>query len=355
MSERDGMSTNGNDKTAIALITGGTGSFGRTMLGHLLERGYSTVRIFSRDEEKQHLMRSEFKDERVEFHIGDVRDRDSVMNATRGVRHVFHAAALKQVPSCEFFPLEAFKTNVLGSENVLDASISNGVEKVVLLSTDKAVLPINALGFSKAMMEKLVFAKARQYRGCNTICSVVRYGNVTGSRGSVIPHFLTQLQAGNPLTVTNPDMTRFMLPLPHTVQLVDHALAHSRPGDLFVRKAPATTVGTIADAMIEIFSSKAGIKIIGERHGEKLFETLATAAELHRSEDMGTHIRIPVDERDMNYELYYEKGHVGELSGEDYHSHNTERLDLAATRALLMSLPIIKSALAAVRDPDRAD
>lgn len=328
-----------------ALITGGTGSFGQTMLKHLLEEGYETVRVFSRDEEKQHTLRTTLNDKRVEFFIGDIRNKDRLASAMKGVDHVFHAAALKQVPSCEFFPMEAVMTNITGSENVMNAALDNGVAKVVLLSTDKAVFPINAMGMSKAMMEKLVAAHARLEPASATTFSVVRYGNVMGSRGSVIPLFIARMLAGQPLTVTNPEMTRFLLPLPQTVQLVDHAFRHGRSGDIFVRKAPASTVGTLAEAMLDLFHSKVGIKVIGDRHGEKLYETLATASELHRSEDMGDYLRIPVDTRDLNYELYFNKGDVDELSSEDYHSHNTTRLDHAQTKELLLSLPIIREGM----------
>ena len=331
-----------------ALITGGTGSFGKTMLRYLLDRGYKNVRVFSRDEDKQHSLRIELNDPRVEFHIGDIRDRDRLKTAMNGVEHVFHAAALKQVPSCEFFPMEAVRTNIIGSENVMEAAIARGVKKVVLLSTDKAVFPVNAMGMSKAMMEKLVAAKARLEPNCGTIFSLVRYGNVTGSRGSVIPLFIDQCCEGKALTVTDPEMTRFLLPLPQTVELVEHAFKHAEQGDLFVRKAPAATVGTIAEAMLELFESRKGIKVIGERHGEKLYETLASAAELYRSEDMGDYIRIPVDTRDLNYEKFHERGELHQNTLDDYHSHNTERLDLEGTRNLLLSLPIIRNALNAV-------
>lgn len=315
------------------------------MLAHLLDQGYEKVRIFSRDEEKQHTLRTQLNDSRVEFYIGDVRDRDRVSAAMIGINHVFHAAALKQVPSCEFFPMEAVQTNIIGSENVMEAAIGRGVEKVVLLSTDKAVFPINAMGMSKAMMEKLVAAKARLQPDCETVFSIVRYGNVTGSRGSVIPLFIDKIMNRQPLTVTDPEMTRFLLPLPQTVELVQHAFGHANQGDIFVRKAPAATIGDIASAMLEIFESDVGIKIIGERHGEKLYETLASAAEVRRAEDMGDYIRIPVDTRDLNYELYYNQGNAEETSVEDYHSHNTVQLDLTKTRELLLSLPIIQDGL----------
>jgi UDP-N-acetylglucosamine 4,6-dehydratase len=331
--------------TKTALITGGTGSFGKTMLQHLLEQGYETVRIYSRDEEKQHELRTKLNDRRVQFYIGDIRDRSRLEIAMAGIDRVFHAAALKQVPSCEFFPMEAIRTNVIGSENVIEAAAAKKVKSVVLLSTDKAVFPINAMGMTKALMEKLVAAKARLDPDCETVFSVVRYGNVTGSRGSVIPLFIAKIMDGLPLTITNPDMTRFLLPLPQTVKLVEHAFAHARQGDTFIRKAPAATVQDIADAMLDLFNSKVGTKIIGERHGEKLYETLATSAEIQRSEDMGDYIRIPVDTRDLNYELYFDKGHAGEAPSNDYHSHNTEQLDFAATRKLLIGLPIVTDAM----------
>ena len=331
------------------LITGGTGSFGKTMLLRLLEQGCQHVRVYSRDEEKQHTLRTQLHDDRVEFYIGDIRDRDRMSAAMIGVGHVFHAAALKQVPSCEFFPAEAVRTNILGSENVMDAAIERGVKKVVMLSTDKAVFPINAMGMSKALMEKLVAARARLMPDSSTVFSIVRYGNVTGSRGSVIPLFIDKILAGKPLPITNPEMTRFLLPLPNTVQLVEHAMAHANQGDTFIRKAPATKIGTLAQAMLELFDSKVGTAMIGERHGEKLYETLAPAAEIRRSEDMGEYLRIPIDTRNLNYEVYFEKGEPTEPEIEDYHSHNTEQLDLAGTKELLMSLPIIHEGLRQAR------
>jgi UDP-N-acetylglucosamine 4,6-dehydratase/5-epimerase len=328
-----------------ALITGGTGSFGKTMLLHLLERDYDKIRVFSRDEEKQHALRTQLADERVEYYIGDIRDRDRITRALRGIDHVFHAAALKQVPSCEFFPMEAMKTNVIGSENVIEGAVEAGVSKCVLLSTDKAVFPINAMGMSKALMEKLVSAKARLFPDCPTTFSVVRYGNVMGSRGSVIPLFIDLLLDGKPLTVTDPKMTRFLLPLPFTVALVDYAFEHGTQGDIFVRKAPAASMEVLAQAMIELFKSKEGVKIIGERHGEKLYETLASAAEILRSVDMGDYIRIPVDTRSINYSLYFNKGHEASSTVDDYHSHNTEQLDVEATKKLLLTLPLIQDGL----------
>lgn len=329
-----------------ALITGGTGSFGKTMLLHLLSLGYDKVRVLSRDEEKQHTLRTQIEDERVDFYIGDIRDLSQVTQAMRGINYVFHAAALKQVPSCEFFPIEAVRTNVIGSENVMAAAIAAGVSKCVMLSTDKAVFPVNAMGMSKALMEKLVGSRVRLDPDCKTIFSVVRYGNVMGSRGSVIPLFIDQIQNGKALTVTEPSMTRFLLPLPQTVALVEHAFEHARPGDLFVRKAPATEIGTLAQAMLELFESDVGTKVIGERHGEKLYETLASAAEMLRSEDMGDYIRIPLDTRTINYSLYFNVGHEASVAVEDYHSHNTEQLDLAQTKQLLLTLPIVRDAMA---------
>ena len=328
-----------------ALITGGTGSFGQTMLNRLREQGYSKIRVYSRDEDKQHSLRTKLADDRVEFYIGDIRNRERLAVAMLGIDHVFHAAALKQVPSCEFFPYEAVQTNIIGSENVMEAAISNGVEKVVMLSTDKAVFPINAMGMSKAIMEKLVAAKARLDPDCKTIFSIVRYGNVTGSRGSVIPLFIDKIMAGQPLTITDAAMTRFLLPLPQTIQLVEHAFEHAKQGDLFVRRAPAASVGDLAQAMLEIFDSDVGTKIIGERHGEKLYETLASASEIRRSEDMGDYIRIPVDARNLNYEVYYNQGADDEREVEDYHSHNTHQLDVEGVKTLLLSLPIITQAL----------
>ena len=315
------------------------------MLRYLLDTGYDKVRVFSRDEDKQHTLRTRLADPRVDFYVGDIRERDQLDRAMRGVEHVFHAAALKQVPSCEFFPMEAVRTNVLGSENVMEAAIAAGVSKCVVLSTDKAVFPINAMGMTKALMEKLVAAKARLITDSATTISIVRYGNVLGSRGSVIPLFIDLLLQNRPLTVTDPEMTRFLLPLPQTVALVQHAFEHGRPGDLFIRKAPAAKIGTMAQAMVELFESSVSIKIIGERHGEKLYETLASAAEIRRSEDMGEYLRIPVDARDLNYSQFFDAGQKSDRPIEDYHSHNTEQLDLKQTKELLASLPIVQDGL----------
>jgi len=330
---------------ATVLVTGGTGSFGSTMVRRLLDTGVREVRIFSRDELKQDEMRRAIGDSRVRFYIGDVRDYDSVHRATRGVDLVFHAAALKQVPSCEFFPLEAVRTNVLGSANVIEASNANGVDTVICLGTDKAVYPVNAMGMSKAMMEKTAQAFSRNNPTANTIVSTVRYGNVMCSRGSVIPLFVEQVKAGSPLTVTDPHMTRFLMSLDEAVQLVEYAFEHARPGDLFVRKAPASTVRDLALAVAEILGVEAKIDVIGTRHGEKLYETLATREELLRADDQGDYYRVPVDARDLNYGEYFDEGDVTESKVEDYHSHNTERLDVDAVKSVLLQQPYVRNAL----------
>ena len=329
--------------SGVVLVTGGTGSFGSTMIRRLLASGAPEVRVLSRDELKQHDMRTTLNDARVRFYIGDVRDFDSVDRATRGVDFVFHAAALKQVPSCEFFPIEAVRTNVLGSSNVLEASNKNGVRSVVCLGTDKAVYPVNAMGMSKAMMEKTAQAFARNNPTATTVVSTVRYGNVMASRGSVIPLFIEQLEARRPLTVTDPNMTRFLMSLDDAVQLVEHAFVSARPGDLFVRKAPASTMWDLAVALSELFEVEPKLDIIGTRHGEKLYETLATREELSRSRDQGEYFRVPVDARDLNYSAYFEEGDVHGSHLDDYHSHNTERLDVAGVKDLLMTLPFVRS------------
>ena len=331
------------DKTV--LITGGTGSFGKKMARRLLDRGYGKVKIFSRDELKQHDMRIDFADQRLEFHIGDVRDRQSVDHAMGGVDYVFHAAALKQVPSCEFFPLQAVQTNIIGSANVIESAQAKGVKSVVCLSTDKAVLPVNAMGISKAMMEKIAQSSARRTPD-TTIVSSVRYGNVMYSRGSVIPLFVQQIFNKQPLTVTDPNMTRFLLPLEVAVDLVEHAFEHAEAGDIFIRKAPASTVGDLAEAMRELFEVENPVQEIGIRHGEKLYETLATVEELRHAEDMGDYWRLRMDQRGIDYAQYFSEGEVQVAEVEDYHSHNTERLDVAGTRDLLLELPEIHEALA---------
>ena len=327
-------------------ITGGTGSFGSVMARHLLDDGAARINIFSRDEAKQDLMRRSFNDERVRFFLGDVRDIDSVRTAVLDADFVFHAAALKQVPSCEFFPLEAVRTNVLGSHNVIEASNSNGVDKVVCLGTDKAVYPVNAMGMSKAMMEKTAQAFARNNPTAKTIVSTVRYGNVMCSRGSVIPLFVEQLRAGQSLTITDPKMTRFLMSLDEAVHLVEHAFEHARPGDLFVRKAPASTVADLAAAVADLVGVEPHINVIGTRHGEKLYETLATREDLVRLQDQGDYYRVPVDARDLNYSEYFDEGDVEENTHDDYHSHNTERLDADGVRRLLSDLRPFQALLA---------
>lgn len=326
---------------ATVLITGGTGSFGRTMAGRLLAQGCAQIRIFSRDEAKQDAMRRQFSNAHLEFQIGDVRDAGAVRRAMRGVDFVFHAAALKQVPSCEFFPLEAIRTNVDGTANVLDAATEAGVRSVVALGTDKAVYPINAMGMSKALMEKVVQAHARSLDN-GLVVSTVRYGNVMYSRGSVIPLFVEQLRANRPLTITEPEMTRFLLPLEVAVALVEFAFEHANPGDLFVRKAPASTVQDLAVGILELFASDATIQHIGIRHGEKIYETLATLEELRRAEDMGDYFRIPMDGRDLNYSQFFSEGEPLAEVEEDYTSHNTERLSVQGVKDLLLTLPEIR-------------
>jgi UDP-N-acetylglucosamine 4,6-dehydratase len=330
---------------ATVLVTGGTGSFGSTMVRRLLSTGADEVRVLSRDELKQHEMRHDLGDPRVRFYLGDVRDQDSVHRATRGVDFVFHAAALKQVPSCEFFPIEAVRTNVLGSANVIEASNANGVRSVVCLGTDKAAYPVNVMGMSKALMEKVAQAFARNNPTARTVVSTVRYGNVMASRGSVIPLFVEQVKAGRPMTITDPDMTRFLMSLEEAVSLVEHAFTGASSGDLFVRKAPASTVGDLAVAVADLMGVEPDIRVIGTRHGEKLYETLATREELTRAEDQGDYYRVPVDARDLNYSEYYEEGEVEEASYDDYHSHNTERLDLDGVKKILSDLPAFQTLL----------
>jgi UDP-N-acetylglucosamine 4,6-dehydratase len=324
--------------SGVVLVTGGTGSFGSTMVRRLLDSGVDQIRVLSRDELKQHEMRTAIDDSRVRFYIGDVRDCDSVDRASRGVDYVFHAAALKQVPSCEFFPLEAVRTNVLGSSNVIEASNKNGVRSVVCLGTDKAVYPVNAMGMSKAMMEKTAQAFARNNPTAETVVSTVRYGNVMASRGSVIPLFVEQLKGGRALTVTDPNMTRFLMSLDEAVTLVEHAFTSAKPGDLFVKKAPASTIGDLALAIAELLGVVPEIDVIGTRHGEKVYETLATREELVRSQDQGDYFRVPVDARDLNYSKFYKDGDVRESVTDDYPSHNTERLGVDQVVDLLRGL-----------------
>jgi UDP-glucose 4-epimerase len=328
-------------KNKTLLITGGTGSFGNAVLNRFAASGeFSEIRIFSRDEKKQDDLRKRLNNPKVKFYIGDVRNYRSVDRAVRGVDYIFHAAALKQVPSCEFFPIEAVKTNVLGAENVLEASIQHRVKNVVILSTDKAVYPINAMGISKAMMEKTMVAMSR---GINepVLCGT-RYGNVMASRGSVIPLFVNQIKEGKPITITDPNMTRFMMTLEDAVDLVWFAFQNGKPGDMFVQKAPAASIATLAFALKELYNSSIDIKNIGTRHGEKLFETLVNREEMAKAIDTGNYFRIPADTRDLNYERYFSEGEPDMASIEEYHSHNTTRLDVEATKELLMRLPLIR-------------
>lgn len=326
------------------LISGGTGSFGNAVLNRFLHsREFKEIRIFSRDEKKQDDMRKAYKNDKLKFYIGDVRNYDSIAQAMRGVDYVFHAAALKQVPSCEFFPLEATRTNVLGTQNVIDAAAANKVKKVICLSTDKAAYPINAMGISKALMEKVAIAASRNLN--DTVVCLTRYGNVMASRGSVIPLFLQQISDGEPLTVTDPSMTRFLMSLEDAVELVLFAFEHGNPGDLFVNKAPAGTIRDLAAALLELTGSQNEVKIIGTRHGEKLYETLSTREEMVKAEDMGDFYRIPADNRDLNYAQYFSEGEEDMSIIEDYHSHNTEQLDVDGMKKLLLELPIVQEAI----------
>ena len=332
-------------KDKILMITGGTGSFGNAVLSRFLKTEFAEIRIFSRDEKKQEDMRIALKNDRVKFYIGDVRDYDSVHDAMQGVDYLFHAAALKQVPSCEFYPMEAVKTNVTGADNVMRAAIAQGVRRVVVLSTDKAVYPINAMGMSKAMMEKVMVARSRLCNPEKTVLSATRYGNVMASRGSVIPLFLKQLQEGKPLTITDPEMTRFLMSLEESVDLVLYAFENARPGDIFVQKAPASTVGDLAEAMRQLFSKDHAIKVIGTRHGEKLYESLISREEMARAEDMGGYYRIPADTRDLNYAKYFVEGEMEISKIDDYTSHNTQRLSVDEVKRVLLHLDLIREAL----------
>jgi UDP-glucose 4-epimerase len=332
-------------KNKILCITGGTGSFGNAVLKRFLSSDISEIRIFSRDEKKQEDMRIILKNEKVKFYIGDVRNYDSVADAMRGVDYVFHAAALKQVPSCEFYPMEAIRTNVLGAENVMRAAIENEVKKCVVLSTDKAVYPINAMGISKAMMEKVMVAKARICKPEKTVLCATRYGNVMGSRGSVIPLFLSQISSNGPITITDPNMTRFLMSLDESVDLVMFAFEHANSGDIFVQKAPASTIQDLAQAMSEMLNKETEIKVIGTRHGEKLFESLVSREEMARAEDLGGYFRIPSDSRDLNYGKYFTEGEIGISEIKDYTSHNTHRLDIDGIKNMLLKLEIICGAL----------
>jgi UDP-glucose 4-epimerase len=334
-------------KDKVLLITGGTGSFGNAVLSHFLNSDFAEIRVFSRDEKKQEDMRLAFRNDKLKFHIGDVRDYDSVHDALRGVDYVFHAAALKQVPSCEFYPMEAIKTNVIGAENVMRASIDHGVQRCVVLSTDKAVYPINAMGLSKAMMEKVMVAKSRLCDPQRTVLCATRYGNVMASRGSVIPLFISQLQEGRPLTLTDPSMTRFLMSLTESVELVLYAFEHARPGDIFVQKAPASTVGDLAEALRQLLQRDNPVKVIGTRHGEKLYESLVSREEMARADDLGGYYRIPAESRDLNYDTYFVEGETQISKIDDYTSHNTHRLDVAQIKELLMTLPEVREVVRA--------
>ncbi len=330
-------------KDNILLITGGTGSFGNAVLNRFLNTDhFKEIRIFSRDEKKQDDMRNQLKNEKLKFYIGDVRDYASIERAMRGVDYVFHAAALKQVPSCEFFPMEAVKTNVIGTQNTIDAAVVNKVVKIICLSTDKAAYPINAMGISKAMMEKVAIAASRNIIANETMVCLTRYGNVMGSRGSVIPLFLRQIKSDQPLTVTDPKMTRFLMSLEEAVELVLFAFEHGNQGDLFVNKAPAGTIGDLAQALKELADASNEVKVIGTRHGEKLYETLCTREEMIRAEDMGEFYRIPADNRNLNYNQYFSEGEIDISKIEDYHSHNTQRLGVQGMKKLLTKLPLVR-------------
>ncbi len=333
-----------NGKTL--LITGGTGSFGNAVMKRFLSTSIKEIRIFSRDEKKQEDMRRFYKNPKIKFYIGDVRQEGGLEDAMVGVDYVFHAAALKQVPSCEFFPIEAVRTNVFGTENVLNAAIRAGVKKVICLSTDKAVYPINAMGISKAMMEKVFIAKARTIDPAKTLICGTRYGNVMASRGSVIPLFIDQIKSGLPLTVTDPNMTRFLMSLEEAVELVLHSFVHGKQGDIMVQKAPASTVEDLAKALNELFSGKSKIQVIGTRHGEKLYETLLTKEEFAVSEDMGDYYRIPADNRDLNYDVYVSSGSSKLSAITEYNSHNTKRLNVNEIKTKLLGLEEVKEALA---------
>ncbi len=329
----------------VMMITGGTGSFGRQVLTRFLSTDVKEIRIFSRDEKKQEEMRLRLNNRKLKFYIGDVRDYTSVHEAMKGVSYVFHAAALKQVPSCEFYPAEAVKTNVLGADNVMSAAIANGVARVVVLSTDKAVYPINAMGLSKALMEKYMVAKARMLDSGDTRLCATRYGNVMASRGSVIPLFVSQLKVGKPITVTDPNMTRFLMSLDDSVDLVLHAFEHGKQGDIFVQKAPASTLADLAKALKEVFQKDNPVQIVGTRHGEKLFESLVSREEMARVDDIGNYFRIPTDNRDLNYDIFFSEGEKRISTLDDYTSHNTKRLNVEQVKSLLLKLDFIQKEL----------
>lgn len=332
-------------KGKTLLIAGGTGSFGNAVVDGFIQSEIKEIRIFSRDEKKQDDMRHKYKSEKIKFYIGDVRDYDSIHAALRGVDYVFSAAALKQVPSCEFYPLEAVRTNILGTSNTIEAAIAQGVKSVIVLSTDKAVYPINAMGMSKALMEKVTVAKTRNLSEDQTRLCCTRYGNVMGSRGSVIPLFISQIKAGLPLTITNPEMTRFMMSLQDAVELVIYAFEHGQQGDTYVQKAPAATIGLLAEVLLEIFDANNEIKIIGTRHGEKLCETLLSREESVRAEDLGTYYRVPADSRDLNYGVYFEQGNARLSEAREFNSDNTYRLSSEELKELLLTLDFVQEAL----------
>jgi UDP-glucose 4-epimerase len=332
-------------RNKVLLITGGTGSFGNTVLNRFLSTEVSEIRIFSRDEKKQEEMRIALNNDKLKFYIGDVRDYDSIYQALKGVDYVFHAAALKQVPSCEFYPMEAVRTNIIGTENMMSAAIAQSVQRVVVLSTDKAVYPINAMGISKAMMEKLMVAKSRMQRPGETLICATRYGNVMASRGSVIPLFVSQLKEGKSLTVTDPNMTRFLMSLEDSVDLVLYAFEHGHQGDIFVQKAPASTVADLAQALKELFIKDNEVRVIGTRHGEKLYESLISREEMAHAQDLGGYYRIPADNRDLNYAKYFSEGEEEISQLDDYTSHNTERLNIEQIKTLLLKLDFIKEEL----------
>ena len=331
------------------LITGGTGSFGNAVLDRFLDTDIKEIRIFSRDEKKQDDMRKKYANDKIKFYIGDVRNIEGVREAVKGVDYIFHAAALKQVPSCEFFPMEAVRTNVIGTDNVLTAAIDAGVKRVVCLSTDKAAYPINAMGTSKAMMEKVIIAKSRNVHPDKTTICCTRYGNVMASRGSVIPLFIDQIKAGKPLTITDPNMTRFLMNLPEAVELVVFAFQHANQGDLFVQKSPASTVGDLAEAIRQLFKPEAKIKVIGTRHGEKAHETLMTREEKAKAEDMGGYYRVPADTRDLNYDKYFEDGSKRVTKVIEYNSENTERLDVEGTIKKIKTVQLVNDELKALQ------
>lgn len=332
-------------KNKTLMITGGTGSFGNAVLKRLLDTEINEIRIFSRDEKKQNDMRIAFNHPKLKFYVGDIRNYDSVTQAMKGVHLVFHAAALKQVPSCEFYPMEAVQTNILGAENTMNAAIANHVEKIILLSTDKAVYPINAMGLSKAMMEKIMVARSRMQAEGETVLCATRYGNVMASRGSVIPLFVQQIKEGKPLTITEPSMTRFLMSLEDSVDLVFHAFKHAQQGDIFVQKAPAATIADLAQALQELFNVEPMVKYIGTRHGEKLYESLVSCEEMAKAEERDNYYRIPADNRELNYEKYFDEGDSKVASCSDYTSHNTQRLNVEQVKKLLLSLSFIRDAL----------